>query len=95
MSGQGGRGGQSGAGGAGGNATFSCGTSASCEVNAQYCLMFSPGIPTLPATYNCLTMPSACQATPTCACLQARSVAGAGTCTETAPGALRVSIATP
>jgi hypothetical protein len=57
--------------------------------------MFSPGIPALPVTYTCLPIPSACQATPTCACLQTQAVAGAGTCTEASPGALQVSIAAP
>ena len=66
-----------------------------CEVDAQYCLMFSSGVASIPPTYGCLRMPAACQSTPTCSCLQAQSAAGAATCTETAPGALRVSLAAP
>jgi hypothetical protein len=64
-------------------------------VDAQYCLMFSSGIASIPPTYGCLPMPAACQSTPTCSCLQAQSAAGAATCAETAPGALRVSLAAP
>ena len=74
---------------------FPCGPSASCDVNAQYCLQFSSGIATIPPTYACLSVPSACLPTPTCSCLQGQGIAGAGTCVESAPGALRVSIATP
>jgi hypothetical protein len=64
-------------------------------VNAQYCLMFSSGIATIPPTYGCLPMPTACQSTPTCNCLETQAVGGAGACTEISPGALRVSLAAP
>jgi hypothetical protein len=98
-SGQGGRGGQSGAGGAGGNSgcgsssCFSCGPSVICAYDAQYCLQFSAGPAGIPPTYTCLTTPSACQPTPTCNCLQGQGIAG--TCSESAPGALKVTIAAP
>jgi hypothetical protein len=94
ISGLGGRGGQSGAGGAGGS-TFSCGPSDACAVNAQYCFQFSPGVPAIPPTYTCLAVPPACMPTPTCACLQSQGIAGSATCAESAPGALRVSVAAP
>jgi hypothetical protein len=48
---------------------FPCGSSASCEVNAQYCLQFSPGVPAIPPTYACLAVPAGCLPTPTCSCL--------------------------
>jgi hypothetical protein len=89
----GGRGGQSGGGGAGGN-SFSCGSS-SCEVDAQFCLQASGGIPSIPPTYTCLPVPSACLPTPTCSCLQSQGIAGAATCAEVSPGALRVTLAAP
>jgi hypothetical protein len=98
-SGLGGRGGQSGAGGAGGSPAcaappcFACGPSVSCSVDAQYCLQFSSGVPSNPPTYTCLTTPSACEPTPTCGCLQGQGIAGAATCTESAPGALKVTLA--
>jgi hypothetical protein len=92
LSGGGGRGGSGGTGGTGGN-TFSCGSSASCEVNAQYCLQVFAGIPEIPTTYACLPVPSACTPVPTCSCLQAEGIGGAATCAEVSAGALKVTLA--
>jgi len=95
LSGVGGRGGSGGSGGAGGD-TFSCGSSVSCEVNAQYCLQIYTGIAQIPPQNACLPVPSACMPVPTCSCLQAEGIGGgATTCAEVSPGAIRVSFAAP
>ena len=95
VSGLGGSGGQSGAGGAGGNGSFACGTSSTCQVDAQYCVEILAGIPAIPPTYGCLPVPAACQPTPTCACLQQQGIAGSATCAMSAPGALKITFAAP
>jgi hypothetical protein len=69
-----------------GSATFACGT-ATCDVGAQYCLESGGGVPLPDAGSNfsatCETLPAACTASPSCACVEA---ATSNTCPCTTNG---------
>ncbi len=51
--------------------TFGCGSSLSCTVDAEYCLIGYPGVPNSSPIRSCEDMPTPCVASPDCACIVA------------------------
>ena len=74
---------------------FSCGPNLRCQGYAQYCDVTTGGALGAGSTYRCTALPAACKTTPTCACLQAQSVAGSGNCTMGAQGEVTVTLLAP
>jgi hypothetical protein len=69
---------------------FACGQHF-CKVATQYCERVLSDVASLPDDYNCLQLPDACLAMPSCACIAGAPCGGA--CTTTSDGGLKVTCA--
>ena len=72
---------------------FSCGPSGRCQTRVQYCSATIGGALGATPSYHCAALPTACTATPTCACLQSQSIPGS--CAQAGTGELTVTLAAP
>jgi hypothetical protein len=88
--GSGGQAGSGGTGGTGGGATFPCPRQGSgtlrCQRGLQYCRLTSLG------SSNCVALPAACGATPSCSCIPLNFPA-CDSCTQSASGDIEVLFA--
>jgi hypothetical protein len=66
---------------------------AACNPLTDYCQMTIGGVPNAPPRYACLPLPSACGASPSCACLT--SVACSSVCAGSASAGLTVTCFAP
>jgi hypothetical protein len=72
--------------------TFACGPSF-CVQGGEYCSAINGGAITNAGTYQCVTLPAACGATPSCSCLAGTQ--SCGICTMSAAGDLTVTCLIP
>jgi hypothetical protein len=60
-----------------------------CQLGAEYCELDGSDVATIPSTYTCKPLPTACGTAPSCACLS--SVQCGNFCMSIADGGLQVT----